>query len=42
MVTVGVVSFIAGGFIGAMIMALCIAAHNEEDRREQDAENFES
>lgn len=42
MVTVGVISFIAGGLIGAIIMALCVAARNEEDRREQDAENFES
>lgn len=42
MVTVRVISFIAGGFVGTLIMALCVAAHNEEDRREQDTENFES
>lgn len=42
MVTVGVISFIAGGFVGTLIMALCVAACNEEDRREQDTENFES
>lgn len=42
MVTVGVISFIAGGFVGTLIMALCIAARNEEDRREQEVENFES
>lgn len=42
MVTVGVVSFIAGGFVGTLIMALCVVARNEEDRREQETENFES
>ena len=42
MVTVGVISFIASGFVGTLIMALCVAARNEEDRREQDTENFES
>ena len=42
MVIVGVISFVAGGFVGTLIMALCVAARNEEDRREQEAENFES
>ena len=42
MVGVGVISFIIGGFIGTLIMALCVAAHNEEDRREQNADNFKS
>lgn len=42
MVTVGVISFVAGGFVGTLIMALCVAARNEEDRREQDADNFRS
>lgn len=42
MVTVGVVSFIAGGFVGTLIMALCVAAYNEEDKRKREAENFES
>lgn len=40
MVAVGVISFIVGGFVGALIMALCVAAHNEEDRRERDADNL--
>lgn len=42
MVTVGVISFIAGGLVGTLIMALFVAARNEEDRREQDADNFKS
>lgn len=44
MVAVGVISFVIGGFVGTLIMALCVAARNEneEDRREQEAENFES
>lgn len=42
MVTVGVISFIAGGFVGTLIMALCVAARNEENRRERDTENFKS
>lgn len=42
MVGVAVISFITGGFVGTLIMALCVAARNEEDRREQDADNFES
>lgn len=37
MVAVGVISI-----IGALIMALCVAAHNEEDKRERDADNFKS
>lgn len=40
MVAVGVISFIVGGFVGTLIMALCVAAHNEEDRRERDADNL--
>lgn len=42
MVIVGVISFIAGGFVGTLIMALYVAARNKEDRREHDAENFKS
>ena len=42
MVGVGVISFVIGGFVGMIIMALCVAAHNEEDRRERDADNFKS
>lgn len=42
MVAVGVISFIIGGFVGTSIMALCVAAHNEEDRRERDADNSKS
>ena len=42
MVAVGVISFIVGGFVGTLIMALCVSAHNEEDRRERDADNFKS
>ena len=42
MVAVGVISFIIGGFVGTLIMALCVAARNEEDRREQNADNFKS
>lgn len=42
MVAVGVISFVIGGFVGTLIMALCVAARNEEDRREQEAESFES
>lgn len=42
MVAVGVISFIVGGFVGTLIMALCAATHNEEDRRERDADNFKS
>lgn len=42
MVAVGVISFIVGGFIGMTIMALCVAARNEEDKRERDADNFKS
>lgn len=42
MVGVGVISFIIGEFVGMIIMALCVAARNEEDRRERDADNFKS
>ena len=42
MVAVGVISFVIGGFVGTLIMALCVAARNEEDRREQNANNFRS
>lgn len=42
MIAVGVISFIIGGFVGTSIMALCVAARNEEDRRERDADNFKS
>lgn len=42
MVIVGVISFVIGGFVGTLIMAVCVAACNEEDRREQDANNFKS
>lgn len=42
MLAVGVISFIIGGFVGTFIMALCVAARNEEDRRERDADNFKS
>lgn len=42
MVGVGVISFIIGGFVGTLIMALCVAARNEEDKREQNANNFKS
>lgn len=42
MVAVGIISFIVDGFVGMIIMALCVAAHNEEDRRERDADNFKS
>lgn len=42
MVAVGVISFIIGGFVGTFIMALFVAARNEEDRRERDANNFKS
>ena len=34
MVAVGVISFVIGGFVGTLIMALCVAARNEEDRRD--------
>lgn len=40
MVAVGVISFVIGGFVGTL--ALCVAARNEEDRRERDADNFKS
>lgn len=33
MIALGVISFIIGGFVGTSIMALCVAARNEEDRR---------
>lgn len=33
MVAVGVISFVIGGFGSMMIMALCVAAHNEEDSK---------
>ena len=42
MIAVGIISFIVGGFVGMIIMALCVAARNEEDRRERDADNFKS
>ena len=42
MVAVGVTSFAIVGFVGTLIMALCVAARNEEDRRERDADNFKS
>ena len=42
MVAVGVISFIIGGFVGILIMILCVAARNEEDSRERDADNFKS
>ena len=42
MVAVSTISFIIGGFVGTLIMALCVAAHNEEGRRERDADNFKS
>lgn len=42
MLAIGVISFIIGGFVGTFIMALCVAARNEEDRRERDADNFKS
>ena len=42
MVAVGAISFVIGGFIGTLIMALCVAARNEEDMRERDADNFRS
>lgn len=42
MLAVGVISFIISGFVRTSIMALCVAARNEEDRRERDADNFKS
>lgn len=42
MVAVSTISFIIGEFVGMIIMALCVAARNEEDRRERDADNFKS
>lgn len=39
MVAIGIISFIVGGFVGTLIMALCVAARNEEDRREREAYN---
>ena len=42
MVGVGVISFIIGGFVGTLIIALCVAARNEDARREQNANNFKS
>ena len=42
MASVGAISFVIGGFVGTLIMALCVAARNEEDRREQNANNFKS
>ena len=42
MVAVGVTSFVIGGFVGTLIMALCVASRNEEDRIEQNADNFRS
>lgn len=39
MVAVSVISFIVGGFVETSIMALCVAARNEEDKRERDADN---
>lgn len=42
MLAIGVISFIIGGFVGTFIMALCVVARNEEDRRERDADNFKS
>lgn len=42
MVAVGVISFVIGGFVGTLIMALRAATHNEEDRRERDADNSKS
>ena len=39
MIAVGVISFIIGGLVGTSIMALCVATHNEEDRRERNADN---
>jgi hypothetical protein len=42
MVAVSVISFIVGGFVGMIIMALRVAARNEEDRRERDTDNFKS
>lgn len=42
MVAVSVISFVISGFVGTLIMALCVAARNEEDRRERDADNFKS
>lgn len=42
MVAVGIISFVLGGFTGTIIMALCVAARNEEDRRERDAESLQS
>ena len=32
MVAVGVISFVIGGFVGTLIMALCVAARNEKDK----------
>lgn len=42
MVAVSVIRFVIDGFVGTLIMALCVAARNEEDRRERDADNFKS
>ena len=42
MLAVGIVSFILGSFAGTLIVALCIAAHDDDDRRERDADNFKS
>ena len=41
MVAVGVISFVIGGFVGTLIMALCVAARNEEDRRESNMEKIQ-
>ena len=42
MVAVSTISFVIGEFVGTLIMALCVAARNEDDRREQNADNFRS
>ena len=42
MVAVRTISFLIGEFVGMIIMSLCVAARNEEDRRERDADNFKS
>ena len=41
MVAVGAISFVIGGFVGTLIMALCVAARNEEDRRESNMEKIQ-
>lgn len=38
-VAVGIVSFILGGFVDTLVMALCIAVSNEEEKRERDEKN---